>query len=111
MLLLTVKAPASAPIDASATTLIAPANVADVAPERTVTFAGTCAAAVLLLDRSTVAPFKGAAPFKVTVPVEDREEISVLENPRPIVGRRSCSGYVVLLRGVDFNQLELRPLP
>lgn len=46
-------------------------NVADVAPERTVTFAGTCAAAVLLLDRSTVAPFKGAAPFKVTVPVED----------------------------------------
>src|SRR5215212_10194029 len=33
MLLVTVKAPASAPIDASATTLIAPANVAEVAPE------------------------------------------------------------------------------
>src|SRR5436190_21531859 len=33
MLLVTVKVPASAPIDASATTLSAPANVAEVAPE------------------------------------------------------------------------------
>lgn len=42
-----------------------------VAPEATVTLAGTCAAAVLLLDRVTTAPPVGAAPANVTVPVDD----------------------------------------
>jgi hypothetical protein len=37
----------------------------------TVTEAGTVAAAVLLLDRLTTAPPGGAAPFNVTVPVEE----------------------------------------
>jgi hypothetical protein len=35
-----------------------------------VTLAGTCAAEMLLLDKVTTAPPAGAAPFKVTVPVE-----------------------------------------
>ena len=42
-----------------------------VVPEATVTLAGTCAAAVLLLDRVTTAPPVGAAPAKVTVPVDE----------------------------------------
>jgi hypothetical protein len=45
-------------------------NVAEVAPAATVTLAGTVAAAVLLLDRVTTAPPVGAAPLRVTVPVE-----------------------------------------
>ena len=45
-------------------------NVADVAFAATVTLAGTCAAAVLLLDNVTTAPPAGAGPFSVTVPVE-----------------------------------------
>src|ERR1700741_5427378 len=40
------------------------------APPVMVTLAGTCAAAVLLLDNVTTAPAGGAAPFNVTVPVE-----------------------------------------
>jgi hypothetical protein len=45
-------------------------NVALVDPAAIVTLAGTCAAAVLLLCKVTSAPPAGAAPFKVTVPVE-----------------------------------------
>jgi hypothetical protein len=42
-----------------------------VAPAATVTLAGTCAAAVLLLDKTTTAPPVGAAPAKMTVPVDE----------------------------------------
>lgn len=45
-------------------------KVAVVALAATVTLAGTCAAAALLLDRVTTAPPAGAGPFRVTVPVE-----------------------------------------
>jgi hypothetical protein len=52
------------------TGLVVTAKVAVVALAATVTVAGTCAAAVLLLDRVTTAPAGGAGPFSVTVPVE-----------------------------------------
>jgi hypothetical protein len=39
-------------------------------PAAMVTLAGTCAAVMLLLCKVTVAPPMGAAPFRVTVPVE-----------------------------------------
>jgi len=45
-------------------------KVALVVPAVTVTLAGTCAAEVLRLCNLTTAPPAGAAPFKVTVPVE-----------------------------------------
>jgi hypothetical protein len=41
-----------------------------VAPAKTVTLAGTVAAAVMLLVRLTVIPAAGAAELMVTVPVE-----------------------------------------
>ena len=52
------------------TGLLVTVKVAVVAPAGTVTFAGTVAAAVLLLDRVTTAPAAGAGPFNVTVPVD-----------------------------------------
>ena len=69
-------------------------NVADVAPEGTVTLAGTCAAAVLPLDNSTVVPLEGAAAFKVTVPVDEIP-------PTTVVGLR-----VTELR---FSKLTVNP--
>ena len=45
-------------------------NVAVVAPLGTVTFTGTLATEVLLLDKDTTAPPEGAGPLSVTVPVE-----------------------------------------
>ena len=46
-------------------------NVAFVALAATVTLAGTCAAAELLLDRVTTAPPEGAARLSVTVAVDE----------------------------------------
>jgi hypothetical protein len=45
-------------------------KLALVDPAGIVTLAGTCATGTLLLCRVTTAPPAGAAPFKVTVPVE-----------------------------------------
>ena len=53
-----------------ATGIVVAVNVALVAFAGTVTLAGTCVAAVLLLERVTTAPPAGAALVKVTVPVE-----------------------------------------
>ena len=60
-----------------ATELVVTEKVAEEAPAETVTLAGTCAAAVLLLDRVTVAPPAGAAPLRVTVPVAELPPFTV----------------------------------
>jgi hypothetical protein len=53
-------------------------NVAVVRPAATVTLAGTCATLVLLLDKVTATPPTGAAPLKVTVPVDELPPIRVV---------------------------------
>jgi hypothetical protein len=51
--------------------LLVTVKVAAVAPAATVTLAGTCAAAVLLLARVTSEPPVGAGPLRETVPRAD----------------------------------------
>jgi hypothetical protein len=62
-------------------------NVREVLPARTVTLAGTVAAAVLLLERVTTAPPVGAALLRVTVPLE-------LFPPTTVVGLRETEDTV-----------------
>lgn len=50
------------------TTVVVTAKVAAVAPDATVTDAGTPAVAALLLESATTTPPDGAAPDRVTVP-------------------------------------------
>jgi hypothetical protein len=51
------------------TVLVLTEKVALIDPAATVTLAGTCADAVLLLESVTVAPFVGAGPLRVTVAI------------------------------------------
>ena len=71
-------------------------KVALAAPAATVTLAGICAA-VLLIDRLTAAPPLGAAPLKVTVPVDEPPPITVvgLKVNAPTVG--SAAGFTVTI--------------
>jgi hypothetical protein len=74
------------------TMLVVTANVADVAFAATATVAGTWAPAVLLLVSATTAPAGGAAPVRVTVPVEE-------DPPTTLVGlseiEDSVAGFTV----------------
>jgi len=60
------------------TALVVIGKVALVAPAGTVTLAGTVATAVLLLDSATVAPPVGAAPLRVTVPVDELPPVTLV---------------------------------
>jgi hypothetical protein len=60
------------------TTLVVTVNVAEVLPAATVMLVGTVAADVLLLERVTTAPPVGAAPLRVTVPVEGLAPVTLL---------------------------------
>src|SRR5689334_5073337 len=60
------------------TALVLTVNVALVAPAATVTLEGTLATVVLLLESATCAPPAGAAPFNVTVPVEEFPPVTLV---------------------------------
>ena len=60
------------------TTLVVTVNVTLLAPAGMVADAGTCATAVRLLLRETTAPPSGAAPFSVSVAVEDVPPVTVV---------------------------------
>lgn len=55
----------------AATAEVVTVNVAVTLPAATIALAGTCATLVLLVDIATARPPAGAAPLKVTVPVDE----------------------------------------
>jgi hypothetical protein len=61
-----------------ATELVVTEKVAVVEPAATVTLAGTCAAAVLLLVRVTVAPPVGATALNVNVPLAEAPPVTLV---------------------------------
>lgn len=81
---------------ALATGLVLTEKVAVVAPAATVALAGTCAAAVLLLDNVTTAPPVGAAPLRVIVPVDDAP-------PMTLVGFKLTNDNVTVVGGVTVS--------
>ena len=70
-------------------------NVAEVDPSGTVTLGGTVAFPVSLLRSVTVTPPAGAAPFKVTVPVEFAGAVTV-DGSRIRFARVEPSGIVTV---------------
>jgi len=86
------------------TGLVVTVNVAVVAPALTLTEAGTCAAAVLLLRRATTAPLAGAGALSVTVPVDElppttKDELTVTEatETEPKLNADTLAPLIVLL--------------
>ena len=65
-------------VDETATTLVLTMNDALVAPAGTVTLEGTVATDVLLLESAICAPPDGAAPLRVTVPVEEFPPVTLV---------------------------------
>jgi hypothetical protein len=86
-----------------ATAFVVTENVALVAPAATVTFAGTCAAVVLLLVSDTLAPPVGAAPLNVTVPVDDVPPVT-------LVGFRETEDNDTAAAGFTVSVAVLVPL-
>jgi hypothetical protein len=84
--------------------LVLTVNVALVAPETTVTLAGTVAAVVLSLDRETAAPPVGAGPLSVTVPIEG-------DPPVTLVGLSAIAESVAEPGGVTVSEAVLVPPP
>jgi hypothetical protein len=77
------------------TGLVATAKFADVAPAATVTEAGTWTAAVLVEARFTTAPPGGAAPLRVTVPVEGLPPTTEAESKVKEVRSTGGAGWTV----------------
>ena len=90
------KLPVMVTVAVLATGLVLTVNVAVVAPAATVTLAGTCAAAVLLLDNVTTAPPVGAALLRVTVPVDE-------DPPMTLVGFKVTEDKVTVVGGVTVS--------
>jgi hypothetical protein len=90
-----------------ATEEVVAVKVLEVSPACTVTLGGTCTAE-LLLDRLTAAPALGAAPLRVTVPVEEAPPVTVagLKLSALTVGR--ADGFTVRLK---LAVLAETPLP
>jgi hypothetical protein len=61
-----------------ATAEVVTVKVVEVLPAGTVTEAGTLPAPVLLLDKAMASPPVGAAPLRVTVPVDELPQITVV---------------------------------
>lgn len=76
-LLLPLNVPEIVAVLVTVTALVVMVKVAEVAPAATVTFVGTDAIEVLLLDRLTTAPPAGAGPLRVTVPVEEAPPVTL----------------------------------
>jgi hypothetical protein len=86
--------PSFAVIDAvtfAATATVLTVKVLEVFPEATVTDVGTVAAETLL-ERLTSVPAEGAAPFRVTVPVDELPPTTVVGES---VSEDSASGLTV----------------
>ena len=96
VLFVLLKLPVIVTVAVLATGLVLTVNVVVVAPAATVTLAGTCAAAVLLLDNVTTAPPVGAAPLRVTVPVDD-------DPPMTLTGFKVTEDKVTVVGGVTVS--------
>ena len=84
--------------------MVVTAKVAEVAPARTVTLAGTAAAAGLLLESVTTAPPAGAAEERVTVPVDP-------EPPTTLAGLRETEVRVATTGAGFTARLAVRVPP
>ena len=83
-----------------ATAVVLTVNVAVVAPARTVTLAGTVAAASLL-ERLTSAPPVGAAAVSVTVPVDEFPPVTVAGDT--LIADRAAPGGITVNVAVLFT--------
>jgi len=91
------------------TVLLVTVAFALVAPAGMVTFAGTVAAAVLLLERATTAPPEGAGAVRVTVACEVAPPVTDV-GLRVIEESEAAPPSLVTVRLADFDELPTSAL-
>jgi hypothetical protein len=78
-------------------------------PAATVTFSGTVAIAILLLDKYTSAPFEGAKPVRITRPVKGSPPVADPTSSKDFTRGGNTDNHCVWVMGARYAEISMIP--